>query len=413
MSPFDNKKILLIVTGSIAAYKVADLTSQLRKQGANVRVVLTQSAERFIGRATFEALSGNPVYHSMWTEGASMAHIELARWADLILAAPASAGFISDLAQGSSHTLATAISLAYDFKIPYLLAPAMNPSMLSHPATQKNLKTLAQWGMQVLPSGSGLMACQEVGEGRLPEPSTLLFYIKRAFNTPLKFTPLYFTVTAGGTQSPIDEVRAVTNFSTGSTGIQLTEHLLALGHRVHLIKSARTTAQEPDYFRDLILSQDLKMDSFETADDLESILITSLKAAPCDGLIQAAAISDFDVTPPEGQPTNRGKVSSNKPLTLQLTPRKKTLNKIRSLFPDLSIIGFKLTAGAHESEVTQKISQLFSQSEVDWVVHNDLHAMGSKTHPFNIISKNLSTEYSSDQIENLAKWIHTQYTRSL
>lgn len=166
-------KILIQISASISCYKVCDSISRLKKEGHEIKVVLSPSAEDFIGRATLEGLSGNPVSTRIFMDGEMMSHIYLARWADLICLLPASANQINRLSQGIADDLIGAIALANNFLKPFWIFPAMNSQMLAHPATQRSLKTLESWGTRVFPTDTGELACGETGAGRLLNPDII------------------------------------------------------------------------------------------------------------------------------------------------------------------------------------------------------------------------------------------------
>lgn len=167
------RNILIQLTGSIAAYKTCSLISRLVQHGYDVRTVCSRSALEFVGAATLEGLSGHPVYSNLFQPGTMMEHIHLVKWADLILLCPASANSINRLAQGLADDWIGAIFLANNFRKPYWIAPAMNTEMFRHPATQASLKTLQGWGVTVLETGTGMLACGDQGEGRLIEPDVI------------------------------------------------------------------------------------------------------------------------------------------------------------------------------------------------------------------------------------------------
>jgi phosphopantothenoylcysteine decarboxylase/phosphopantothenate--cysteine ligase len=171
--------LLIQISASISCYKVCDVISQLKKEGHEVKVVLSKGAAEFIGKATLEGLSGQPVATNIFMDGEMMSHITLARWADLICLMPASANQINRLSQGLADDLIGAISLANNYLKPYWIFPAMNSQMLLHPATKNSLSTLENWGARVFPTGSGTLACGETGEGRLLEPALILEEIKK------------------------------------------------------------------------------------------------------------------------------------------------------------------------------------------------------------------------------------------
>ncbi|MCB1573207.1 MAG: bifunctional phosphopantothenoylcysteine decarboxylase/phosphopantothenate--cysteine ligase CoaBC, partial [Xanthomonadales bacterium] len=201
-------RVLLGMTGGIAAYKAAELVRRLRDAGAEVRVVMTESAGRFVTALTFQALSGNPVRSSLWDEGAeaAMGHIELARWAEEVLIAPASADTIARLAQGRADDLLSTLVLASS--APLSVAPAMNQQMWAHPATRANIDLLRQRGVRVLGPASGSQACGDVGDGRMLEPDDIVQGLLQA-RGPRPLDGLSVLVSAGPTYEDIDPVRFI------------------------------------------------------------------------------------------------------------------------------------------------------------------------------------------------------------
>ena len=220
MNKLQHRRVLLGVTGGVAAYKAAEVLRLCQSLGAEVRVVMTPAATEFIAPLTFQALSGLPVHTQLLDaeQEAGMGHINLARWPDVILVAPASADFIARLAAGMANDLLTTILLATEKTI--MLAPAMNRAMFEDPKTQKNLKQLANQGMLVLGPDEGLQACGEIGFGRMLQPESLLQSIVEHFNTG-ELAGLKVLLNAGPTQEAIDPVRFVTNHSSGKMGLSL------------------------------------------------------------------------------------------------------------------------------------------------------------------------------------------------
>ena len=229
-----NKRILLGVTGGIAAYKAADLVRRLQDVGAQVRVVMTQGACEFITPLTMQALSGHPVHTTLLdpTAEAAMGHIELARWADLVLIAPASANFMARLAHGHGNDLLATLCLATG--APIAIAPAMNQQMWADTSTQKNLLILQEKGIKIFGPGSGSQACGEVGAGRMLEPLEILQQAAEVFDYQL-LTGKHVVITAGPTREAIDPVRYITNKSSGKMGFALAEAAAEAGARVTLI----------------------------------------------------------------------------------------------------------------------------------------------------------------------------------
>jgi len=228
------KHILLGVTGGIAAYKAAILVRHLCNEGAEVQVVLTQGAAQFVTPVTLQALSGRPVRDDLWDREAeaAMGHIELARWADLILVAPATAHFMANLAQGAAPDLLTTLCLASD--APVLLAPAMNQAMWRDAATQRNAATLATDGKRLIGPDDGEQACGDVGPGRMAEPEALLDAVRAAFQSP-RLADLNVLVTAGPTREALDPVRFLSNHSSGKQGYAIAKAAADAGARVTLV----------------------------------------------------------------------------------------------------------------------------------------------------------------------------------
>ncbi|MFH0066678.1 bifunctional phosphopantothenoylcysteine decarboxylase/phosphopantothenate--cysteine ligase CoaBC [Peribacillus sp. NPDC056705] len=234
-----DKKVLLCVTGGIAVFKAAALTSKLTQEGAHVKVIMSESARKFVTPLTFQALSRNDVYTDTFDEKDSsvIAHIDLADWADIILLAPATANVIGKVANGIADDMITTTLLATE--APVWVAPAMNVHMYVHPAVQKNMETLRSFGYQFIEPGEGYLACGYVGKGRLEEPETIVEHLNRYFGErksqkkPLKGKK--YLITAGPTREAIDPVRYVTNHSSGKMGYALAEEAIEMGAEVTLI----------------------------------------------------------------------------------------------------------------------------------------------------------------------------------
>src|SRR6478609_11113167 len=275
--------LLVIFTGSIAAYKACEVVSQLVQRGHAVRCVATEAALRFIGPATLEGLTGSPVLAGIFASGHALEHINLTRWADLVVVCPATANTINRLAAGLADDLPGALFLAHDRAKPWLVAPAMNPAMWAHPATQAAVARLGSWGVQFLPVGEGRTACGETGEGRLAEPAAIVSAIEAALARPAK--KLRVLVPAGGTAEPVDGVRVLTNTSTGATGAGVATELGRRGHEVVLLR-ARTALPADGPCRE---------ETFGTFAELDAALRRLLGAGRFDAVIHAAAVSDYGV----------------------------------------------------------------------------------------------------------------------
>ncbi|HVN98639.1 MAG TPA: bifunctional phosphopantothenoylcysteine decarboxylase/phosphopantothenate--cysteine ligase CoaBC [Steroidobacteraceae bacterium] len=229
------KHVLLGVTGGIAAYKSAELVRRLVERGAEVQVVMTAAAREFIGATTFQALSGRPVRDSLWDAGAeaAMGHIELARWADLVLVAPASADFLARLAHGRADDLLATLCLAT--RAPIVVAPAMNQQMWANAATQANVATLARRKIRLVGPAVGDQACGETGPGRMLEPTDIADLVEPLLTGPGPFTGVRVLVTAGPTRECLDPVRFVSNRSSGKMGYSIAQAFRAAGAEVVLV----------------------------------------------------------------------------------------------------------------------------------------------------------------------------------
>lgn len=271
------QRILLGVSGGIAAYKAAELLRLLTAAGAQVRVVLTAAAEHFVGATTFQALSGEPVRAALWDAQAeaAMGHIELARWADAILIAPATADLLARLAGGQADDLLSTLVLAST--APLLLAPAMNPQMYAHPATQANLATLRGRGVTLLGPAAGAVACGESGLGRMLEPAEIL----AALSAPRRLAGRRAVVTAGPTLEDLDPVRFIGNRSSGKMGYAIAAELAAQGADTVLI-SGPTGLSAPAGVQRVCVRSAAQM--------LEA---AQAHAGACDLFVAAAAVADY------------------------------------------------------------------------------------------------------------------------
>ncbi|MEE3319553.1 MAG: bifunctional phosphopantothenoylcysteine decarboxylase/phosphopantothenate--cysteine ligase CoaBC [Pseudomonadota bacterium] len=279
-----NKRILLGVTGGIAAYKAADLVRRLQDAGAQVRVVMTQGACEFITPLTMQALSGNPVHTTLLDPAAeaAMGHIELARWADLVLIAPASANFMARLAHGHGNDLLNTLCLATG--APIAIAPAMNQQMWADKSTQQNLLMLQEKGVHVFGPGSGSQACGDVGAGRMLEPHEIIEQAADVFDYEL-LTGKHVVITAGPTREAIDPVRYITNKSSGKMGFALAEAAAEAGARVTLI-AGPVNLPTPNRVTRIDVTR--AVDMFEACMDVV--------ADGCDVFIATAAVADYRPT---------------------------------------------------------------------------------------------------------------------
>ncbi len=280
------KRILLGVTGGIAAYKGADLVRRLRERGAEVQVVMTPSAQRFVTPLTFQALSGRPVRTDLWDSAAeaAMGHIELVRWAELVLVAPASADFLARLAAGRADDLLATVCLATE--APIAAAPAMNRVMWDHPATRANVAVLQGRGVRLLGPGEGDQACGEVGPGRLLEPEAIADLVQALLPPSGPLARRRVLITAGPTREPIDPVRFVSNRSSGRMGFAVAEAARAAGAEV-IVVSGPVSLPTPSGVR--------RIDVESAADMLGAVL---KEVATADIFISTAAVADYRPTQP-------------------------------------------------------------------------------------------------------------------
>jgi phosphopantothenoylcysteine decarboxylase/phosphopantothenate--cysteine ligase len=283
MAELGNKRILLGITGGIAAYKAAELVRELQRRGADVQVVMTESACEFITPLTLQALSGKPVYVGMWDDRVSngMPHIELSRDRDLVVVAPATADFIAKLVHGTADDLLSTLCLARE--CPLMVAPAMNRQMWENPSTQRNVAQLRRDGIVVLGPDAGDQACGEVGMGRMLEPLDLVREMSAWFQ-PKLLSGTHVLVTAGPTFEPIDPVRGLTNRSSGKMGYAVARAALEAGARVTLITGP--TAIEPP--------QAARVERVETARQMLNAV--NAHANGVDIFIAVAAVADYYVT---------------------------------------------------------------------------------------------------------------------
>jgi len=280
MHHLQNKRVLLGVTGSIAAYKSAELIRRLREAGAEVRVVMTEGAKAFVMPLTFQALSGFPVYENLLDKDAeaAMGHIELARWADVILIAPATANSLANLVQGKADELLHAVCLAAD--VPLAVAPAMNKHMWADPATQENIQILTKRGVLVIGPDSGEQACGDVGDGRMIDSDVIVSAVSNVFSVG-SLTGNTVVITAGPTREAIDPVRYISNHSSGKMGFAIATAAVEAGAKVILI-SGPVHLDTPDRVTRL---------NVESAAEMEAVVREQVASA--DIFIATAAVADF------------------------------------------------------------------------------------------------------------------------
>jgi phosphopantothenoylcysteine decarboxylase/phosphopantothenate--cysteine ligase len=293
MAHLFNRNVLVGISGGIAAYKSAELVRQLQQLGATVRVIMTRGAHEFITELTLQALSGNPVHSELLDPGAElgMGHIELARWADVLVAAPATADLLARLAAGRADDLLTTVALAT--AAPLLLAPAMNQQMWRDKATAANVATLAARGHTLVGPASGEQACGDVGPGRMEEPAVIAAAVARLFDTGL-LEGRRVVITAGPTREALDPVRFISNHSSGKMGYALAQASIDAGARTTLV-SGPVNLQAPEHARVVAV---------ESAGEM---LEQCLQLLPdCDIFIACAAVADYRPAAVEQQKIKKG-----------------------------------------------------------------------------------------------------------
>lgn len=347
------KRIVLGVGGGIAAYKSAELVRRLREQGAEVRVVMTRAGREFITPLTLQALSGHPVHQDLLDPAAeaAMGHIELARWADLVLIAPATADLMARLAQGAADDLLTTLVLATD--APVALAPAMNQAMWRDPATQANACLLGERGIRLFGPGAGSQACGDVGPGRMLEPDELAQAAADCFKSE-RLTGLHVLITAGPTQENIDPVRYITNHSSGKMGFALAEAAAEAGARVTLV-SGPVFLPTPDRVTriDVVSARDM--------------LAACEAALPCDLLIAAAAVADYrpEVIAPQKLKKDPG---SSEGMLLQLVRNPDILATLAAR-PDRP---FSVGFAAETENLLEYATRKLLSKNLDLIIANDV-----------------------------------------
>lgn len=337
----DSFRVLLGVCGGIAAYKAAELVRELRRNGADVRVVMTKSAEEFIQPLTFASLSGNTVYTSLWTapqDAAIIEHIAQALWADVLLVAPATANTLAKFRMGIADDFLSSTYLAT--KAPVVLAPAMNSNMWEHPATSENVELLAQRGHTIVMPGRGELACGTVGDGRLAEIPAIIQAVLEQIDLRDDLRGETVLVTAGGTREPIDPVRFLGNRSSGKMGYALAAAARLRGARVILVSAAKG----------LPAPGGCEVVRVATAAEMHASALEFVREATV--VLMAAAVADFRV-----REVAAHKLHRDGPLTLELEP---TPDIVRSIVehkqPDTLVIAFAAEMGLDRVRARKKLN---------------------------------------------------------
>ncbi|MBA9086992.1 phosphopantothenoylcysteine decarboxylase/phosphopantothenate--cysteine ligase [Fontibacillus solani] len=356
------KKILLGITGGIAAFKAASLCSKLVQQGAEVRVIMTKSATKLITELTLQALSKNPVYTDTFDEKnpATIAHISLADWADLVLVAPATANMIGKMANGIADDMLSTTLLAT--QAPIMVAPAMNVHMYVHPAVSRNLAELASRGVLMVEPGEGLLACGYIGKGRMEEPETIVAVVNSFFDRQNKIAlrPLAgkkVVVTAGGTVERIDPVRYISNDSSGKMGFAIAKAACELGADVVLI-AANTKLAPPS---------GVKVISLESAKEMYDAVAAEWNDT--DILVKSAAVADYRPKEVSEQKIKK----SGDTMTLELVKNIDILETFGRLKTSQFLIGF----AAETTNVEHYAMDKLHRKNCDLLVANDVTKAGA------------------------------------
>jgi len=352
MDNLNNKKILLIICGGIAAYKSLEIIRLLKKNNVIIKTILTKSGAEFVTPLSITSLSQSKVYQDLFNieNEAEMDHISLSRWADLILIAPATANTISKLANGNSDDLASTVTLASNKKI--FIAPAMNVRMWDHRSTKDNIAKLKTYNYKLIGPKIGDMACGEYGEGKMSEPIEIVKELENYFKNLKKNNKLRAIVTAGPTNEYIDPVRFITNKSSGKQGYEIAKSLSKKGFDTTLISGPTN----------LEVNNDINLIKVETAEEMFQATLNSL---PADVAVFSAAVGDYKV-----KKTSKEKIKKVDNLNLELEKNVDILNYIsnhNSLRPKL-VIGFAAETNNLEKHANEKLNE----KNCDWIIANDV-----------------------------------------
>jgi phosphopantothenoylcysteine decarboxylase/phosphopantothenate--cysteine ligase len=369
----NDKTIVLGVSGSIAAYKAADLASKITQAGARVNVVMTEAATKFVTPITFRSLTGRPVVTSMWELSSefSIEHIALADAAEVVVIAPATANVIARLANGIADDMLTATVLAT--RAPVIIAPAMHANMFSNPVTQDNLARLKARGFTIVGPARGRLTSGDTGEGRLAEIEQIIAAIREALERSTDLSGKRIVITAGGTQEPIDPARHIGNRSSGKMGFALAEAARDRGAEVTLI-TAPSHLPEPD---------GIALVRVRTTAEMKEVVAEAVKEA--SALIMAAAVADY-----QPKTSAQTKIKKQSPgLTLELTRTPDILSEVKG---SLIKVGF----AAESADVVANAKKKLAQKGLDLMVANDItepeSGFGADTNKVTIINKEGNVE---------------------
>lgn len=353
------KKILIGITGSIAAYKIPFLVRFLVKEGAEVKVILTEAARDFVTPLTLSTLSGNPVLSEFFDagDGSWNSHIELGYWADAYVIAPVSANTMGKMVSGQADNLLVATYLAA--KCPVFFAPAMDVDMYNHPSTQENIRKLQSFGNKLIEPDSGELASGLIGAGRMQEPENILAHLKTHFQKKKAFNNLKVLVTAGPTYEPIDAVRFIGNFSSGKMGFAIADAFAAQGAQVNLVTGPVNLSPS---------SAEVELTRVQTAADM--FMVVKEKAAGADVVVMAAAVADYT---PSNPAANKIKKQAGN-LDIELHPTTDILQYLGDAkTDDQLLVGFALETDNELDNARKKLKN----KNLDLIVLNSLKDEGA------------------------------------
>jgi len=379
------KNIVVGVAGGIAVYKVVDIVSRLKKQGANVYVIMTHAAANFVTPLTFREISGHPVVVDMWAETTNwnVEHIALATAADLFLLVPATGNCIGKIANGIADDMLSTTVMAT--KAPVVLAPAMNTNMYLNPIVQQNITKLTQLGYHFIEPGCGVLACGTEGIGRLPEPEVIIGKVIEILNSKKDFVDKKILITAGGTQEAIDPVRYIGNRSSGKMGYALASVALARGAEVILVSG-------PTY---LVPPPGVVVHYVESAAQMRDVVLAQFPDS--DIVLKAAAVADY--RPQTQSPDKIKKNSTTLNLILEKTPD--ILFELGQLKKHQILIGF----AAETQHLLAHAQEKLSRKKLDMIVANDITLPGAG---FNVDTNIVKLLYRDGHMEELPKMSKTQ-----
>ena len=388
----NGKKIVLGVTGGIAVYKAVDLVSRLRKQGAEVRVIMTEHAQQFVTPLTFKEISGNKVAVSMWDSNQefNVEHISLANWADAFVVAPATANILAKMANGIADDLLSTTLLAA--QAPIIVCPAMNTGMYQNPITQENIAKLEAHGVTVMPPAVGYLACGVSGPGRLPEPQQIVEFIDDFFaKKDGDMVGLKVLVTAAGTREPIDPVRFVGNRSSGKMGYAIAQAAAQRGAEVLLVTGPSALA----------IPANVKGVKVETTNEmLEAVMEAYDKM---DVVIKAAAVADYR---PRDVADQKIKKKTDDALTVVMDKNPDILKELGARKAHQVLVGF----AAETQNLLDNAREKIVKKNLDMIVANDVTAAGAG---FNTDTNIVKFLYPSGEVRSLEQMAKTEVANLL